>query len=140
MASSENAQEGPKTRAGERRRLPFFSRYHCEASAGLNFFSPNAAVTTGGNMPAFGYCFPPPVMAGHVVQHLAECRAHAVIVVPDVREYWFPQVSCATVRTLALPKAGSFGFPHHRDGVRDYVYVPHGMRAVEVDFRSGNRR
>ena len=27
MASSENAQEGPTTRTGEKRRLPFFSRY-----------------------------------------------------------------------------------------------------------------
>ena len=119
MASFENAQEGPATGAGERRRLPFFLRYHCEGSAGLDFFSPNAAVTAEENTPAFGYCFPPPVMAGHVVQLLAECRAHAVIVVPDALEYWFSQVSCATVRALALPKAGSFGFPHHQDGVRD---------------------
>ena len=78
-------------------------------------------------------------MAGHVVQHLAECRAHVVIFVPDVLEYWFPQVSCATVRTLALPKSGSFGSPHHQDGVRDYVYVRHGMRGVEVDFRRNRR-
>ena len=114
MASSENPQEDPTTGAVKRRRLPFFSRYHCEGSAGVDFFSQNAAVTPGENTPAFGYCFPPPVMAGHVVQHLAECRSHAVIVVPDVREYWFPQVSCATVRTLALPNAGSSESPHYR--------------------------
>ena len=111
MVFSVNAQEGPTTGASERRRLPLFSRYHCEGSAGVDFFSRNAAVTPRENTPAFGYCFKPPAMAGHVVQHLAACRAHAVIVAPDVRWYWFPQVSCATVRTLALPKAGNFGFP-----------------------------
>ena len=140
MASSENAQDSPTTGAGERRRLWFFSRYHCKGSAGVDFFGQNAAVTPRENTPEFGYCFPSPVMVGHVVQHLAEWRAHTVIVVPDVRNYWFPQVICATVRTLALPMAGNFGFPHHQDDVRDYIYVRHGMRAVEVDFRSGNRR
>ena len=92
MASSENAQQGPTTGAGGRRRLPFFSRDHCEGSAGVDFFSQNAAVTPGENTPAFGYCFPPLVMAGHyaVEQHLAECRPHVVIVVPDMRDYWFP--------------------------------------------------
>ena len=83
MASSENAQDGPATRVGEKRRLPFFSRY--QGSAGVDVFRQNVAVTPGENTTAFGYCFPPPVMVGHVVQHMAECRAHAVIVLPDVR-------------------------------------------------------
>ena len=58
-------------------------------------------------------------MVGHVVQHMAECRAQAVLVLPDVREYWFPRVSCATVRTLVLPPAGRFGYPHDQVGVRE---------------------
>ena len=34
---------------------------------------------------AFGDCFPPAVMALHIVRHLADCQAHAVIVVPDTQ-------------------------------------------------------
>lgn len=76
-------------------------------------------------------------MVGHVVQYMGECRASAVIVLPDGCEYWFPRVSRATVRAFVLPQPGSFGYPHHQDGVRDYVYVRHRMSAVEVRFRSG---
>lgn len=33
-----------------------------------------------------GFCFPPsPLVAGHIVHHLAECRAHAVVLLSDVR-------------------------------------------------------
>ena len=71
------------------------------------------------------------------MQHMAECRAHAVII-PDIRDHWFPRVHRATVRSLATPKIGSFGFPHN--GVRDHVYVQYGMRAVEVDLGMHNRR
>ena len=70
------------------------------------------------------------------MQHTAECRAHAVRIIPDVRDHWYPRVHHATVRSLAIPKIGSFGFPHHQDGVRDDVFVRYGMRAVEVDFRN----
>ena len=57
---------------------------------------------------ALGYCSPPPVMAGHIVQHLAECQAHAVVVVPDTRPYWFPLVHQATVQSLEVaPRAAS---------------------------------
>ena len=107
MAPSENAQESPATGAGERRRLPFLSWYHCKGSAGVDFFSQNAVAMPVENTPTFGYCYPPPVMVGHAVQHFADCRAHAMIVVPDV----VPQVSCATVRALALPKAGGSDYP-----------------------------
>ena len=136
MASSENAQQGQTGGTGEQRRLPFFSRYQCEGSTGVDVFRHNVAVNPGGQEAAFGYCFPPPVMVGHIVQHMAECRARAVIVIPNVREHWFPRVHRATVRSLAIPKIGSFGFPHHQDGVRDHVFIRYGMRAAEVDFRN----
>ena len=48
------------------------------------------------------------------MQHMAECRAHAVMGIPDVRDHWLPRVHQATVRSLAIPKIGSFDFPHHQ--------------------------
>ena len=101
--SSENAQEGLIIRTGEKRRLPFFSRYHCEGSARVGVFRQNVEVTPGGNARAFAYCFPSPGMVVHVIQHMAECEAHAVIALSGVRAYWFPQVSRTTVRALVLP-------------------------------------
>ena len=74
-------------------------------------------------------------MVGHIVQHMAECGARAVIVIPDVKEHRFPRVHRAAVCSLAIPKIGSFGFPH-QDGVRDHVFMRYGIRAVEADFRN----
>eukprot|EP00903_Cladosiphon_okamuranus_P006868 g6689.t1 len=42
------------------------------------------------------------VMAGVIVQHLAECQARAVIVVPDTRPYWFPRVQLASVESVLV--------------------------------------
>lgn len=38
--------------------------------------------------PYFGFGFPPTTMVGEVLQRLAECRARAVVIVPDVRKAW----------------------------------------------------
>ena len=61
-----------------------------------------------------GYCFAPPVTVEHVVEHMAERRAHAVIILPDVHEHWFPQASGTTVPAPVLSKAGSFWYPTTR--------------------------
>ena len=136
MASSDNAQHTVDPITSRPRRLPFFSRYHCEGSAGVDVFQQNVANTPGVGTPAFGYCFPPPLMVGHLIQHLAECHAHAVVVIPTLHEYWSPRVQRATVRQRDLPSADTFCYPHHRHGLRDYRYNRHGMRAVELDFRT----
>lgn len=39
-----------------------------------------------------------------------------------------------TVIWLPLPTIGTLVFPHHKDGVRDRVYVRYCMRAVKVVF------
>ena len=82
MASSENAQHGRDPHTGKRRRLPFFSRYNCEGFDGVDVFQQDVAPTPGQGTPAFGCCFPPPVMVGHIVHHLADCHARAVVVLP----------------------------------------------------------
>lgn len=83
MACTASAQVSPVTGL----RLPFFARYSCPGSPGRDVLAQNVAVMLGTYVPAFGYCFPPLAMTGHVVEHLAECRAHAVLVAPDTRPY-----------------------------------------------------
>lgn len=136
MISSENVHRGQARGTGEQRRLPFYSRYQCESSAGVNVFRHHVAVNSGGQEAAVGYSFSPPVMVEHIVQHMAECKAHAVVIISDVRDHWFQRVQRATARSLGLPNIDSFGFLHHQGGVRDHVYVRYGMRAAEVDFRN----
>ena len=81
MASTASAQSIP----GSSHTLPFFSQYDCPESSGVDVLAQGVSrlPRTGGQ--AFGYCFPPPVTVGHVVQHLAECHAHAILWSP-IRE------------------------------------------------------
>ena len=68
---------------------------------------------------------PPPRMIGVIVQHLAEWQAHAVIVVPDTRTFWFPAVQHASIRFIVVaPSAakGRFQRPSHRGGLKDWQY------------------
>ena len=87
---------------------------------------------------AFGDCFPPPVMVGHVVQHL-ECHVKAVMVVPDTRAYWYPLVQQVTVRSLEVAPKDMFGYfqwPYQDGTLREWRYPKWAMIAYEVDFRT----
>ncbi|CAM9718774.1 unnamed protein product [Laminaria digitata] len=123
--------------------LPFFSQYDCAGSAGTDVLAHDVSIVPGAGVPAFGFCFPPPVMAGHVVQHLAECKAHAVVLLPDVKAYWFPLVQLATVRSIEVaPVAGEgcFQWPRSDGCLTNWRYSRYGMIAYEVDFRSMGQR
>ena len=93
-------------------------RYHCERSAGVILFLFFSAKTLPlrweGTQAPLGYCFPPPVKVEHVEEHMTECRAHALIILPDVHKHWFPRASRTTVPAPVLSKAGSFGYPTTR--------------------------
>ena len=41
-------------------------------------------------------------MAGHIVQHLAECEARLVVRLPDVEGYRFSLVRVATVKSTKV--------------------------------------
>lgn len=134
MACSASAQCSPVSGFP----LPFFSHFDCPGSAGVDVLAHNVAVVPGTVEEAFGFCFPPPVMVGHVVQHLAECKAHAVVVVPDRQEYWFPMVRHAAVRRREVAQAaapGSFHWPSADGLLRPWRYLHWAMVAYEVDFR-----
>ena len=82
-------------------------------------------------------------MAGHNVQHLAECKAHAVVLLPGVKAYWFPLVQLATVRSIEVAPvaaAGCFQWPSPDGGLKNWRYLRWGMFAYEVDFRSTEKR
>lgn len=69
--------------------------------------------------PCFGFCFSPTNMVGVVWQHLAECQARAVVVVPDQKQSWFPLLAGVTVRSMAVsaPREDSAFFRvHHQRG------------------------
>ena len=68
--------------------LPFFSQYDCAGSAGTDVLAQDVSIVPGKTTdPAFGCCFAPPVIAGHIVNCLAECKAHAVVLLQDVKAY-----------------------------------------------------
>ena len=65
----------------------FFSQYFCADLAGTNVLAHDVSIVPGNRVPVFGFCFPPPIMAGHILQHLAESRAHAVALLAGVKAY-----------------------------------------------------
>ena len=80
--------------------LPFFSQYDCAGSAGTDVLAQDVLIEPGTRAPAFCFCFPPRAMADHIVQHLAECKARPVVLLPDVKAYWLPVVQLAAVRSI----------------------------------------
>lgn len=134
MACTWSAQHSPLTGAA----LPFSSRYHCAGSAGVDVFAQDVAVLPGGVAPAFGLCFPPPVMAGHVLQHLAKCRACEVVLLPGVKAYWFTRVHLASTRSVEVAGVNASGvlvWPSAEGALRPWRYPRWAMVANEVDFR-----
>ena len=119
--------------------LPFFYRYNCAGPAGTDVLAQDVSIVPGTTVPTLGSRFPPPVMAGHIVRHLAECKAHGVVLLPDAKAYWFPVVQLAEVKSITVaPVAatGCFQWPSPKGGLRNLMYNRWGMVAYEVDFRS----
>ena len=106
MASTESARRIPRSTGI----LPLFSQYDCPGSCGVDALAQDVSKVPVTGEQAFGYCFPPPVMAGHIAQRLTECEAHAVIIVPDTRAYWFPLVQQATIRSFEVVPVAAPGY------------------------------
>ena len=112
--------------------LPFFSQHDCAGSAGTDVLAQDVAIVPGTTVPAFGFCFPPPIMAGHIVQHLAECKAQVVVLLPDIRAYWFRSVQLDTVRLIEVAPvvaAGYFQRPSPGGALKRWRYPRWGMVA-----------
>ena len=72
--------------------MPFLSKYDCVGSAETDVLAQDVSIVPGTRAPAFGFCFSPPVMADHVVQHLVERKTHAFVRRPDIKAYGSPVV------------------------------------------------
>ena len=49
-------------------------------------------------------------MAGLLVQHLAECKAHAVVVVPNIKAFWYPRLQRAVVRSREVAAVNGLSY------------------------------
>ena len=137
MASPVSAHRIPATAQGAGNRLPFFTRYACDGSAGVDFFAQDVARVPGGTARAFGFCFSPSALANPVMQHLAEQQAHAVVLLPSVAGLWEPRMGCARKRCVTVASPGDeskFFVEHHQRGPQPYVFPRWSMVAVEVNF------
>ena len=135
MACTASVMRSPLT--GEA--LPFFSQYDCAGSVGADVFAHFVSLVPGTSVPALGFCFPPPIMAGHIVQHLVECEARAVVLRPDVKAYWFPLVQLATVKSIevaAVAAEGCFQWPSPDGGLKNWRCPRWRKIAYDLDFRT----
>ena len=76
-------------------------------------------------------------MVGVLLQHLDECGARAVVVLPDQKQSWFPRLASATVQSKRLSAPGGpspFFRVHHQRRSERFHFKKWGMLAVEVNF------
>ena len=118
--------------------LPFYSRYRTQGCAGVDVLSQNVKRMPTSQRECFGFCFPPTNMVGVLLQHLDECGARAVVVLPDQKQSWFPRLASATVQSRRLSAPGGtspFFRVHHQRGSERFHFKKWGMLAVvEVNF------
>ena len=104
MASSASAHCIPATGAGNR--LSCFTRYACDGSGRVDVFSQDVSRVQGEAARAFGFCFPPFALANPAVQHLAEQRAHVVVLLLSVVGFWEPRMGIAWKRCFTVASPG----------------------------------
>lgn len=76
-------------------------------------------------------------MVGVFLQHLEECQARAIVVVPDHKQYWFSRMASATQKSkiLSVCRGDSpFFRVHHQRGPERFHFKRWGMLAVALDF------
>ena len=119
MASPASTHCIPATTQGAGNKLPCFTRDACDGSVGVVFFAQDVSRVPGETAHAFGLCFPPTALANPVVQHLAEQRAHAVVLLPSVACLWEPRMGITRKRFVTVTSQGDksvFSVEHHQRG------------------------
>ena len=138
MATLASAQVVPAGFPNVHEPLPFYFRFNTAGNAGVDILSQDVRLMPDRSRVSFGLCFPPVTMVGVVLQHLAKKKAHAVIIVPDQRQTWYPSLVAASVDSVPVASEGdsqAFFRQHHQQGQVPVVLTRWNMRAVEVDFR-----
>ena len=85
MATDTSAQRAPIGGGLIRRRLPFYSRFHTNGTAGVDVFSYLVDNMPGPLPKWFCCCLPQPSLEGVVLTHISKYEARAVIGVPNTR-------------------------------------------------------
>ena len=137
MASAASAHCIPVTAPGAGNKLPCFTRYACDGSAGVDFFAQDVSRVPGETVRAFGFSFLPTALANLIMQHLAERRAHAVVLLPSVAGLWEARMEIARKRSVIIASPGDknvFFVEHHQRGPQPYTLPRWNMVEVEVDF------
>ena len=125
------------TLPGETEALPFYSQFHTAGCMGVDMLGQDLSKIPDSGIPCFGFCFPPTAMVGVVLQRLEECRARAVVLVPDVKKTWHPLLEGATVQSMVLANPGAssvFFRMDHLHGKVPFSFMKWAMRVVEVNF------
>ena len=86
--------------------LPFYSHYRTQGCAGVDVVSQTVKRMPTSQRECSGFCFPPTNMVGVLLQHLGECGARVVVVLPDQKQSWFPRLASATVQSRRLSTPG----------------------------------
>ena len=106
MATDTSPQCAPRGDGSSHQKLPFYSRFHTNGTAGGDVFSHNVSGMPGSLRTCLGYYFPQPSLVGVVMAHMIKCEAGAVIVVPNTRASWFPMIAGAGVRSVQITSKG----------------------------------
>ena len=83
MAADTSTQRAPIGGGLIYRRLPFYSRFHTNGTAGVDVFNHNISRMPGSLWTCFGYCFPQMSLVGVVLAHISKCEVIDVIMVPN---------------------------------------------------------
>ena len=84
MATEVSAHKAPDGHPLAGTPLPFFSRYTFSGSSGFDVLAQDVGRLPGGDSNGLAFNSPPVALVGAVVQHISECDARAVVVVPAV--------------------------------------------------------
>ena len=106
MATDTSAQRAPIGGGLIRRRLPLYSRFHTNGTAGVDVFSHNVNHMPGSLRKCFCCYLPQPSLVGVVLAHISKCKARAVVVVPNTRASWFTMIEGAGVRSVQIASQG----------------------------------
>ena len=137
MATPASAQWTPASGSQAARRLLFYSKQNAEGSSGVDVLSQDVSSLPGQTGVCFGFSIPPIPMIGVISQHIAECKARAVLIIPDQKLVWLPLIDEATVRSAEVSTIGddsAFFRVHQQRGRVPFAFIRGAMRMVEVYF------
>ena len=128
MATGTSVQWIPGRGRDADRALSCYSRYHTAGTASVDVLDQDVSHMPGSANACLGFCFPPPQMVAVVLQHMQDCKAGAVVVVPHDRQSWFPLLAAVTGRSVPVATTVFRYAPPERKSVACFPVVGHASR------------